>query len=310
MQIQSLSICVPAGCPNNCKFCVSQMKRDRYTNQIEGNKAFRDLYKKDYKTRLEFSRDNGCNTLVLTGDGEPMANRKFIEDILEWNSYLSSPFRHIDLQTCGVGLVDCHTEPDSPQPTLRWLRNAGVTTIALSISALDDDTNAEYNGTPEKMKVDIRRTCEEIKRYDFNLRLSLNMTDAFNDIEPRTKSEVTLGMVRGGLLFRRIKDLGANQATFRILYESDEETEQNLWIRDHKASDAVYGDIIGYIQDVGRKLERLPFGTVRCAVDDMSVVVDDDCMAKAEDKEVIRYLVLRPDCRLYSKWDEKGSLIF
>jgi len=24
----------------------------------------------------------------------------------------------------------------------------------------------------------------------------------------------------------------------------------------------------------------------------------------------LRYLILRPDCRLYTKWDDKGSLLF
>lgn len=297
MQIQSLSVCVPAGCPNDCKFCVSKMKRDQYKNQIEGNRAFRDLYKRDYKTRLEFARDNGCNTMVLTGDGEPLANRKFVEDLLEWNQHLSSPFRHIDLQTCGVGLVDSQTVPEAAQPTLRWLRNAGVTTIALSVSALNNEVNADYNGTPESKQVQIRRVCEEIKRYDFNLRLSLNMTDYYDTFSAND-------------LFGSLKALRANQVTFRILYKSGNATEQDKWIQEHKASDQVHGNILSHIHDRGRKLEQLPFGAIRYAVNEMSVVVDDDCMSTAEDKEVIRYLVLRPDCKLYSKWNEKGSLVF
>lgn len=297
MQIQSLSICVPAGCPNDCKFCVSKMKRGLYSNQIEGNNAFRDLYKRDFKTRLEFARDNGCNTMVFTGDGEPLANRKFLEDVLEWNQHIQSPFRHVDLQTSGVGLVDCQTEPGSPQPVLRWLRNAGITTIALSVSSLRDEVNAEYNGTPESRRICIKRVCDEIKRYDFNLRLSLNMTDYYDTFSASD-------------LFAALKALKANQVTFRILYESDNKTPQNKWIRKHKASDDVHGKILHHIHECGRKLERLPFGAWRYAVNDMSVVIDDDCMSTADDKDVIRYLVLRPDCRLYSKWDEKGSLIF
>lgn len=27
-------------------------------------------------------------------------------------------------------------------------------------------------------------------------------------------------------------------------------------------------------------------------------------------KEELKYVILRPDCKLYSKWDDKGSLIF
>jgi len=44
MIIQSLSIVVPAPCPNSCQFCVSKMHiDDTYQNQIEQNIRFRDL---------------------------------------------------------------------------------------------------------------------------------------------------------------------------------------------------------------------------------------------------------------------------
>jgi hypothetical protein len=272
------------------------MRAEDYNNQIEGNKAFRDLYKHDFKRRLEFARDNGCNTVVLTGNGEPLMNRRFLEDFFEWNNSLARPFRWIDLQTSGVSLID-YDQPGSPQPTLRWLRNAGLSTIALSISSMDSVQNAEYNGTPKGMWVKISPLCEEIKRYDFNLRLSLNMTDAFDSFS-------------GQEIFEWCKSVGANQVTFRMLYESGNDTEEDEWIRKHKVASDVDGSVLHYIHENGRKLERLPFGAIRYAVDDMSVVVDRDCMSEEEGKEVIRYLVLRPDCKLYSKWDEPGSLIF
>jgi len=64
---------------------------------------------------------------------------------------------------------------------LRFLRNTvGVATMCLSVSdVLDPAVNAELMGTPAKLRVDIEALCAEIKRYDFNLRLSLNMTDAY-----------------------------------------------------------------------------------------------------------------------------------
>jgi hypothetical protein len=41
----------------------------------------------------------------------------------------------------------------------------------------------------------------------------------------------------------------------------------------------------------------------------MSVVVDDDCMS-TEVKEDVKYLILQPNCKLYTKWDDEGSLLF
>ena len=58
-----------------------------------------------------------------------------------------------------------------------------------------------------------------------------------------------------------------------------------------------------------RSLERLPFGALRYSVDGISTVVDDDCMNQ-EVKDTLKYLILRPDCKLYTKWDDAGSLLF
>ena len=196
------------------------MHREDYKNQIELNHRFRDLYKKDFMKRLEFARDNGCNTIVLTGNGEPLCNHRFLEFFSEWNNQLRSSFKWIELQTSGVMLDD---------EKLRWLRNdIGVSTISLSLSdVFVSQKNYEYNGTPQNLQRDnfINHTCSEIKRYDFNLRLSLNMTDSYNK---QSIDEI----------FKKCKELGANQITFRELYESPiSETPENKWIRKHKIAD-------------------------------------------------------------------------
>ena len=80
LEIQSLSVVVPnKKCINNCAFCVSKMHKEEYKNQFEDNNRFFDLYLKDYKRRLMFARDNGCNTVMLTGDSEPQQNKEFLK---------------------------------------------------------------------------------------------------------------------------------------------------------------------------------------------------------------------------------------
>ena len=290
MEVQSLSVCVPTPkCINNCAFCVSKMKENDYTNQIEKNKRFRDLYRKDYIKRLQFARDNGCNTVILTGDGEPLQNLRFLDDFSEWNERLTTPFHWIELQTSGILLND---------EMLRHLRNTvGVNTISLSLSNLfSSKNNAQVNRTPEQLQFDIRELCTEIKRYDFNLRLSLNMTNAYDTVPTE-------------YIFDIAKKLGADQITFRVLYTSGTGVKEDEWIEANRSSLLTIEAIERHILTTGNKLEVLPFGATRYSVDGMSVVVDNDCMA-TEVKETIRYLVLRPNCKLYSRWDDKGSLIF
>lgn len=290
MIVQSLSVAVPAGCPNACRFCVSRMHEEAYSNQIEKNLRFRDLYKRDYRDRLAFARDNGCNSLIFTGDGEPLMNRRFIEEVADLNASLSLPFRILELQTSGATLDD---------EALRWLRNTiRVSTISLSLSSIwSNEENADYNGATAQFAINIDKLCAEIKRYDFNLRLSLNMTDVYNSAAPET-------------IFTRAGALGADQITFRKLYMSGQDTPQDAWIREHAVREAFWRDLSAWVQNHGRRLERLPYGALRYSVSGISTVIDDDCMSTAEGKEEIKYLILRQNCRLYTRWDDRGSLLF
>lgn len=292
MEIQSLSICVPAGCPNNCKFCVSRMRRETYVNKMEKDPW---PYRPDFKRRLQFCRDNGCHTVVLTGYGEPLLNMTFLDLFAQWNQELHNPFQRIELQTSGVTL--------DAEKLLHLRHTFGISTLALSISDIfNHENNREYNQTPPQSTIHLDQLCTTIKNHDLNLRLSLNMTDAYNTLRDDPWESVDR-------IFKRCKELGANQVTFRILYQSGENTPQDEWIGQHAASPMIIRTIRGYIRKIGRELEVLPFGARRYSVDGMSTVVDDDCMS-AVSKECLRYAVLRPDCKLYSKWDDQGSLIF
>lgn len=292
MKIQSLSVVVPTnGCINDCRFCVSRMKLDEYKNQMDDNRPFYDLYLKDYIKRLEFARDNGCNTVILTGNGEPQQNRGFLTDFGLFMMLLERPFRNIEMQTTGA-LLD--------EPYLRFLRNhVGVNLISLSVSALNNADNAKYNGIrSNSTHVKLEELCEKIKKYDFNLRLSINMTDALDNI-PTWE------------IFHVCKETyHSDQITFRKLYKSPNgDTQQDKWIDEHGASEKTIANVREFILTEGRPLEKLEYGQTRYSIGDMSVVLDDDCMSQ-EVKEALKYLILRPNCKLYSKWDDKASLIF
>lgn len=269
------------------------MHESPYKNTMDENLPFFDLYQRDYIKRLEFARDNGCNTVMLTGNSEPQQNRSFLQAFGTMNNNLSKPFRWIEMQTTGVLLDESY---------LRFLRNhVGVSTISVSLSAFDDDINAEYNGTLPQLKVNLRKLCALIKKYDFNLRLSVNMTDYFTGRSP----EEILTYARQELL--------ADQVTFRVLYTSTDDvnaqTPQDKWILEHGASPETLDAIKKYVTEKGRALEILEFGAVKYSVMGMSTVIDDDCMSTVP-KESLKYVILQPNCKLYSKWDDPASLIF
>lgn len=297
MNIQSLSIVVPnKSCINNCPFCVSKMHCDNYKNQLDENLPFFDLYLNDYLKRLQFARDNGCNTIMLTGTSEPQQNKKFLTWFGMFNRMLKDPFEWIEMQTTGVLLNNNY---------LRFLRNhVGVNLISLSISDIyNNNRNNDIIGCPNIYKINLEELCESIKKYDFNLRLSINLTNAYDDCG---KSNDVIKS-----LFNRCKSLGADQVTFRVLYSEDYTTPEGKWVYDNSISNKAIKNIKNYVKMNGKKLGILPYGFIKYDIDEMSVVIDTDCMAK-EDQETdnYKYLILRPDCKLYSSWDSKASLIF
>ena len=293
MKIQSLSIVVPnTKFINNCAFCVGKMHCNAYVNQMDDNLPFFDLYLKDYLKRLEFARDNGCNTVMLTGNSEPQQNRKFLTYFGMMMQLMDNPFRWIEMQTTGVML---------DQNYLRFLRNhVGVNLISLSVSSLNDQMNRAIIGAKRSLMPDLDWLCREIKRYDFSLRLSLNLTSEFNqyDILPQN-------------LFEKCKALGADQVTLRVLYSSGTDTPQDNWIAQNAMSQCGTNKLLDYVRENGRVLGVLPHGAIKYSLKGMCVVIDADCMDKADKTgEDYKYLILQPDCKLYSSWDDPASLIF
>jgi len=296
MNIQSLSIVVPT--KNKCvKFCVSRTHTNPYSDKVSNCLKKKDKFwvdvdtttieYKDYFNRLQFARDNGCNVVILTGTGEPTQNFPFLKFFSETNSKLITPFKSIEIQSTGVLLDDI---------SLKFLRNIGVTTISLSISnVFDNEKNMSIIGCKDKLKFDMNEIISLIKKYDFNLRLSLNLVD---DYDKYSVDEV----------LNKCKEMGADQITFRKLYKSETNNEIDKWIEEN-ASSIFYDKISEYVVKNGRYLGKLPFGASIYDIDEMSVVVDDDCMNE-EVKDTYKYLILRENGKLYSRWETKSSLIF
>lgn len=227
---------------------------------------------------------------MLTGDSEPQQNKLFLQRFGVMNSALATPFRWIEMQTTGVMLDG---------PYLRFLRNhVGVSTISVSVSSFNNKENNAIINTPLKYPIYLKQLCSDIKKYDFNLRLSVNMTSSFDGYRGKAQA-----------FFNDCKNLGANQVTLRILYAGDGQSEQAAWLKENSINSEVGYDLTQYVLHHGRALEQLEFGCTKYSVMGMSTVIDDDCMSTVA-SDAYKYLILRPDCKLYSKWDDKGSLVF
>lgn len=278
MNIQSLSIVVPTkGCVNNCKFCVSKMHDNDYSATFDSIQ---------YRKRIKYAVNNRVNTLILTGTGEALQNRSFLAKLLLVLDQENHPFPNVELQTTGI-LLDGE---------LTLLKRLGVNTISLSVSDIFDSyNNWDIIGAPQKLRKDLSELTKFIKYNGFNLRLSLNMTNVYEYIPAQT-------------IIKRCKELGADQITFRKLYASNFGPESD-WVKTNAANDDVLKNLITNIINNGTKLYKLPFGAEVYSLLGMSVAVDNDCMSK-EGNDLLKYVIIRENGKLYCRWDDEGSLIF
>lgn len=309
MQIQSLSVVVPnKGCVNNCPFCVSRMLNNsgEYPNLMDINHPEYDYNVREYLKRLRYVADNGCQTLMLTGTSEPQQNKQFLATFALLHQQIGSPFTNIEMQTTGMNL-------DNDRKYLRFLRNfVGVNTVALSVNAMDDLENCRILGhkpiveqgvsqqsiTEIHPRLCLSRLCDDLKEYGFNIRVCINLSDAFNN-----QTGVSICLFASSVLH-------AAQLTFRRLYYAvGDDTSQAKWIAEHKPG----GELINSIKlclGTSPIIGETAYGANCYDVNGMSVIYDTDCMGHNPETDVKKYLILRPNCKLYSQWDSKASLVF
>lgn len=225
--------------------------------------------------------------MILTGTAEPQQNLEFIYKLLTANRMLRKPFYNITIQTTGSALS---------QIDIKELADAGVTTLALSISSIDDERNWEIIHTPKNLRfMTIDTLIYAAKENNMNVRACFNLTDEFNNMKPHD-------------YFDWCNKYKVDQATFRKIY-ADGINEKTEWVQKHEFSLDNFYDIAKYIKENGVPISRLPYGFIQFSVHGISTVIDDNCMGK-DNIDEIKYAILRPNGHLYSRWDDTGSLIF
>jgi len=89
----------------------------------------------------------------------------------------------------------------------------------------------------------------------------------------------------------------------------DAALSQDIWVTRAQRLEGLDGPSCRYGAQTRPGARGAAFGAVRYSVRDMSVVVDDDCMSAAV-KPVMKYLNPAARCKIYTKWDDRGSLLF
>ena len=135
MNIQSLSICVPAQkCINDCEFCCSKMHGGDYEDRFTPISTTMS-YIEDMRKRLQYARDNGCNTLMLTGNNEPQQNKSFLRVLGIVNKSLK------DQSTIGIVTFDVN---DLKYINDNFGHSVGDELIIAAANAIYQSFNSKY----------------------------------------------------------------------------------------------------------------------------------------------------------------------
>ncbi|MFX1368702.1 MAG: radical SAM protein [Promethearchaeota archaeon] len=272
--IGSLQITVPAGCMNDCGFCVYKQHSSKFKTEWNSN---HERWYWEVERRIRYAADR-VEAVMITSHGEPTLNMAYIQDILNTLRTVSPSLAHVELQTSGVGLTE---------EKLNLLFELGVRVISLSVPALDKDKIVEIMCVPEKYKYDPIKLSKLIRSKGFILRLSIAMTNWFDDCS------------LDQILNQLVAVWKPNQVSFKKIHGADDYASQKYdeLVREFKSRESF------------KRLELLPIGTWKYDAVGIGVVWNDDCMVSKEQK-VPRYLILQPDGKLYTRWDSKASVVF
>ena len=284
-EIKPLYIHVPGqACATPCAYCMTRHYMLRPTSCLDEHSPHYTICKQDYYKRMAFARgDAGCNAIFIVGNCEPQKNRAFLERIAVVNNMLARPFRIIELTTTGRSLT---------RDYLYFLRSVvGVTTIDLNVASFNDALNQELAGMSKENKVELLPLTKTIKDLTFNLHLHIYLSKYF-DIYKENPEQF-------------FKDC---EGKYGAQYLSCHGTPApNEWLQSRKGDSQTKETLAKFVKEKGVFLTQFPSYADVYTYNNLIILMDP---LNIKSSTVSDSLILQTDGRLYTKWDEKTSLVF
>lgn len=199
----SLQVDISHTCNLNCKYCVSKMNPTR--NDFKDCNWAATCLINDLQTARQ-----SCDTMVLTGTGEPLLNKNYLEHVLYINKQ-HRIFEKVELQTNGLLLSF---------DMLKRLKDLGVTLVAVSTPSLDPKIQEEYTGS----RSSVAALIDMINYVGLTSRITYILTDAVNRYSEATD------------VIYDCLNTGAEQITLKRMWR-DGNSSVSDWIANHDISE-------------------------------------------------------------------------
>lgn len=293
MKVRTFSIVAGSmACQAHCPFCVSHMTPK---NGI-GNKA-PDINWRNFKKACQFARDGGCSTAMITSKGEPTI---FPDQVSEFLQHLA-PFNFpvIELQTNGLLIADGPGNKVTDQHLKDWY-DAGLTTVAISVSHYDADKNKEIYMAGKKDYMDLPALIAKLHRFGFSVRLAVVMVKGYIDSVAEVEKMIAFAQANK-----------VEQLTFRPVTKPDKSENAAIfkWTSEHHVPAELEGELNKHLSAVGNPVLELAHGATVYDVRGQNVCMTN-CLTIQPDNDELRQVIFFPDGHLRYAWQYSGAVIF
>lgn len=298
MKIQTFSIVVGTrACDAHCPFCVSRMTGFGMLAKTA------EIDEVNFAKACRLAEMNHTTTVLMTGKGEPTLYPAEITKYLEMLQKWQFPF--VELQTNGLNLGrlaagEAPRNPELTVETLRYWRELGLNTIALSVVDVRAENNAKVysNNYP-----DLAKTIHFLHSLGYTVRLCVMMMNGVVDSVERVEEVLAFCRLHGveQLTIRPIrkpKEVSHSDATSNFVMQHGLLQEQEEAIVRHYLHENRF-----------QRMMTLSHNAVIIDVNGQNLCLSD-CLNETGESDEIRTLIFYSDGRLTYSWDHDSAAVF
>ncbi|MBL0185894.1 MAG: hypothetical protein IPP97_09205 [Candidatus Obscuribacter sp.] len=293
MKVRTFSIVAGSmACQAHYPFCVAHMTPK---NDI-GSKA-PDINWRNFKKACQFARDGGCSTAMITSKGEPTIFPDQVSEFLQNLAPFNFPV--IELQTNGLLIADGPGNKVTDQHLKDWY-DAGLTTVAISVSHYDADKNKEIYMAGKKDYMDLPALIAKLHRFGFSVRLAVVMVKGYIDSVAEVEKMIAFAQANK-----------VEQLTFRPVTKPDKSENEAIfkWTSEHHVPAELEGQLNKHLSSVGNSVLELAHGATVYDVRGQNVCMTN-CLTIQPDNDELRQVIFFPDGHLRYAWQYSGAVIF
>lgn len=270
MKANNLTICINAGCPKNCPYCVANM-----TFYPEPNQA---LFQRNMSKALQLAAMASVSSVLITSKGETLRNL----DDLRFCSEFFKDFP-LEIQTngellYGMGIVNLLSE-------------LGFNTVAISVDS-------------PKAMFDMSSIYRSINNAGMNVRLTVVLSDLWTSKEGYNFladcNQLGIKQVTLRILTIPMNPLTTEKSVQTMKWIEANTNEQHKTFLKELHSYELQKNLV----------RNLPFGPNVYDMEGVAVTTIPYCVQEFNNTEDIRSLIYHQDGHMYTSWDKKASIIF